>query len=334
MGRRRKGRAVSGWLILDKPEGVGSTEAVSKVRWLFGAAKAGHAGTLDPLASGLLPIALGDATRTVPHVMEGTKVYRFTTRWGEERTTDDREGEVLASSDARPTRDQIEALLPRYTGAIEQQPPTFSAIKVDGQRAYDLARRGEPADLPARPVTVHRFDLIEATDDEATFEVECGKGTYVRSLARDMGRDLGCRGYVSALRRTAVAPFDEEDLVPYADVLATELPKGDGKDDEMDGAAAEAARAARQEERHAALDAQRATLDGLLLDTAEALAGQPCVSLTADQASRVLSGNPVILRGRDAPLPTPDAHAVHRGKLVALGRIDMGAFHPSRVFGG
>ena len=305
VGRRRKGRAVSGWLILDKPVGVGSTEAVSKVRWLFGAQKAGHAGTLDPLASGLLPIALGDATRTVPHVMEGTKVYRFTARWGEERATDDREGEVLASSDARPARGEIEALLPRYTGEIEQRPPTFSAIKVDGERAYDLARKGKPTELPARPVVIHRFDLLNATGDEAEFEVECGKGTYVRSLARDMGRDLGCRGHVSALRRTEVAPFDAEDLVPWDEVLATE----------------------EREDRHGALDA-------MLLDTAEALAGQPCVTLSSDQATRVLSGNPVILRGRDAPLPAPDAHAVHRGRLVALGRIEMGAFHPTRVFGG
>ena len=309
MGRRRKGRAVSGWLILDKPVGVGSTEAVSKVRWLFGAQKAGHAGTLDPLASGLLPIALGDATRTVPHVMEGTKVYRFTARWGEERTTDDREGEVLATSDARPTREAIEALMDCYTGEIGQRPPTYSAIKVDGERAYDMARRGEPADLPERPVTIHRFDLIDVTDDEAEFEVECGKGTYVRSLARDMGRDLGCRGHVSALRRTEVAPFDAEDLVPWDEVLACE-------------------------ESYEALEDRHAALDAMLLEPAEALAGQPCVQLTSDQATRVLSGNPVILRGRDAPLPAPEAHATHRGRLVALGRIDMGAFHPNRVFSG
>ena len=310
MARRKKGRKVSGWLILDKPEGVGSTEAVGKARWLFGAQKAGHAGTLDPLASGLLPIALGDATRTVPHVMEGRKTYRFTVQWGEERATDDREGEAVARADARPSRADIEALLPRYTGTISQVPPLFSAIKLDGQRAYELARRGETPEIAPREVEVHALRLLGTAgpDDAveaATLEAECGKGTYVRAFARDMGRDLGCRGYVSALRRTAVAPFDEEDLVAWDELLAFE----------------------EREDRFEALDA-------LLLDTAEALAGQPCVELSADQAARVASGNPVILRGRDAPLPAPDAHAVHKGRLVALGRIEMGAFHPSRVFGG
>ena len=308
MARRKKGRKVSGWLILDKPEGLGSTQAVGKVRWLFDAQKAGHAGTLDPLASGLLPIALGDATRTVPYVMEGEKVYRFTARWGEERATDDREGEVTASSDERPSRADVEALLPRYTGTIEQVPPAYSAIKVDGERAYDLARAGDAQDLPTREVTIHRFEIVAHTGEETEFEVECGKGTYVRSLARDLGRDLGCRGHVSALRRTAVAPFDEADLVAWDEVTATE---------EVE----------EPTERHA-------TLDSLLLDTAEALAGQPCVELSSDQAARVARGNAVILRGRDAPLPTDAAHAVHRGRLVALGRIDKGAFHPSRVFGG
>ena len=312
MSRRKKGRKVSGWLILDKPEGLGSTQAVGKVRWLFGAQKAGHAGTLDPLASGLLPIALGDATRTVPHVMEGRKTYRFAVRWGEERATDDREGDVVASSPERPSREAIEALLPRYTGIIAQRPPAYSAIKVDGERAYDLARGGEAPELEPREVEVHGFRLLEANADEALFEVECGKGTYVRSLARDMGRDLGCHGYVSALRRTAVAPFDEEDLVAWDEVIAHDPEEGGGDD---------------EAERHAALDE-------LLLDTVEALAGQPFVELSADQAARVASGNPVILRGRDAPLPSDEAHATHKGRLVALGRIEMGAFHPSRVFGG
>ena len=308
MGRRKKGRKVSGWLIVDKPEGLGSTQAVGKVRWLFDAQKAGHAGTLDPLASGLLPIALGDATRTVPHVMEGEKVYRFTARWGEERATDDREGEVTARSDARPAREEVEALLPRYTGTIEQVPPAYSAIKVDGERAYDLARAGDAQELAAREVTIHRFEIVSHDSDETEFEVECGKGTYVRSLARDLGRDLGCRGHVSKLRRTVVAPFDEEDLVEWDEVL-----KAEGIEDVAD--------------RHV-------MLDELLLDTAEALAGQPCVELSSDQAARVSRGNAVILRGRDAPLPTDAAHAMHRGQLVALGRIDKGAFHPSRVFGG
>ena len=307
MPRRKKGRKVSGWLIVDKPVGLGSTQAVGKVRWLFGAQKAGHAGTLDPLASGLLPIALGDATRTVPHVMEGEKTYRFTVRWGEERSTDDGEGEVTERSDARLAPDEIEALLPSYTGTIKQAPPAFSAIKVDGERAYALARAGDAQELPTREVEVHRFDLIDAADHEATFEIDCGKGTYVRSLARDLGRDLGCFGYVSDLRRTRVAPFDAEDLTPWDRIVAME---------ELE-----------PHERHAALDA-------MLYDTIEALDGQARVELSSDQATRVLSGNPVILRGRDAPLPTDEAHATHRGELIALGRIDRGAFHPRRVFGG
>ena len=307
MPRRKKGRAVSGWLIVDKPEGLGSTQAVGKARWLFGAQKAGHAGTLDPLASGMLPIALGDATRTVPHVMEGEKTYRFTVRWGEERATDDREGAVTERSDARPTREGIEALLPRYTGVIEQAPPAYSAIKVDGERAYKLAREGDAQSLPTREVDVRRFALVEVSPDHASFVIDCGKGTYVRSLARDLGRDLGCLGHVSVLRRTGVAPFDEADMIAWDRIAATEeLAEG---------------------ERHAALDA-------MLYDTVEALDGQPRVELSREQATRVLSGNPVILRGRDAPLPAEKAHATHRGELIALGRIAMGAFHPRRVFGG
>ena len=307
MPRRKKGRAISGWLIVDKPEELGSTQAVGKVRWLFGAQKAGHAGTLDPLASGMLPIALGDATRTVPHVMEGEKTYRFTVQWGEERTTDDREGEVSERSGERPTRAEIEALLPRYTGMIQQAPPAYSAIKVNGERAYKLARDGDAKELPTREVEVRRFELVEANADSATFEVDCGKGTYVRAFARDMGRELGCFGHIAKLRRTGVAPFDEEDLIPWDRIIATE--------DMVEA------------ERHEALDA-------MLYDTVEALDGQPNVELTKDQLTRVLSGNPIILRGRDAPLPTDDAHATHRGELIALGRIDKGAFHPRRVFGG
>ena len=211
--RKKKGRPVSGWVILDKPVGMGSTEAVSKVKWLFQADKAGHAGTLDPLASGMLPIALGEATKTVPYVQDGAKVYRFTIAWGEERSTDDLEGPVTRTSDSRPSDADIRAIMPNYTGVIMQTPPQFSAIKIGGERAYDLARGGEAVDIPAREVEIGRFDLIERTDDTALFEIECGKGTYVRSLARDMGRDLGCYGHISTLRRTEVDPFVAEDLV-------------------------------------------------------------------------------------------------------------------------
>ena len=305
MGRRKGGRAVSGWLILDKPAGIGSTEAVGKVRWLFGAKKTGHAGTLDPLASGMLPLALGDATRTVPHVMEGTKVYEFEVTWGERRSTDDAEGEAVERSAKRPSAQEIEACLPSYIGEIKQVPPAFSAIKVGGDRAYDLARSGHEPKIGARTVWVGEIRLLTAQTEKATFTLTCGKGTYVRSIARDLGSDLACLGYVSALRRISVAPFTPDDLVSWDELLATE---------KMDVA-----------ERHA-------TLDQLLLDPVEALEGQPCVQLTDEQATRVLNGNPALLRGRSAPLPVETAHAVYRGRLVALGRIGEGAFHPNRVF--
>ena len=195
--RKPKGRPVSGGRILDKPEDFGSTEAVSKIKWLFNAQKCGHAGTLDPLASGMLPIALGDATKTVPYVMDGRKVYEFAVSWGEERSTDDLEGEATLTSDKRPTEAEISALLPNYTGTINQVPPQFSAIKIAGERAYDLARDGETVDIPSREVEIHRITLLKAETDRALFEFECGKGTYVRSLARDFGRDLCCYGHVS-----------------------------------------------------------------------------------------------------------------------------------------
>ena len=205
---------MHGWLVLDKPVGMTSTQAVGAIKRLFTRKRAGHAGTLDPLASGCLPIALGEATKTVPFVMDGRKVYRFTVRWGEERDTDDADGRVTATSDARPTRAAIEALLPRFTGTIAQVPPRFSAIKIEGERAYDLARDGETVELAARPVEIHRLELVDMPDaDHAEFEAECGKGTYVRALARDIGRALGCFGHVEALRRKAVGPFGENDMI-------------------------------------------------------------------------------------------------------------------------
>ena len=308
MARRgkKKGRPISGWLVLDKPEDFGSTEAVSKIKWLYKAQKAGHAGTLDPLASGMLPIALGEATKTVPYVMDGRKIYEFTVRWGEERTTDDREGEGAESSEQRPDLAEVEALLPCYTGIIEQVPPQFSAIKVDGNRAYDLAREGDTVELPPRQVEIHRLDLVACPDaDHAVFSVECGKGTYVRSLARDMGCDLGCFGHIATLRRTYVAPFGEDDLVPLKTLTALEA---------------------------VADEAERlAALDGHLIDTAEALALLPQVAVSEDQAQRLRRGNPIILRGRDAPLPAPGAYATRSGRLVSIGEIAEGEFRPRRV---
>jgi tRNA pseudouridine55 synthase len=304
--RKPKGRPISGWLILDKPVDFGSTEAVGKIKWLFNAQKAGHAGTLDPLASGMLPIALGDATKTVPYVMDGRKIYEFTVTWGEERSTDDLEGEVTQSSDQRPTEDAIRALLPGYTGVINQIPPQFSAIKIAGERAYDLAREGETVEIPSREVEVHRLTLLKCETDRAYFEVECGKGTYVRSLARDFGRDLGCYGHISELRRSYVAPFAEEMMVPLAELVALEAVED-------------------KDERLAALDA-------LLVDTAEALSALPQLRITDDQAHRLRMGNPIIVRGRDAPVAEPEAVALSGSKLVAIGEIAGGEFHPRRVF--
>ncbi len=305
--RKPKGRPISGWLILDKPVDFGSTEAVSKIKWLFKAQKAGHAGTLDPLASGMLPIALGDATKTVPYVMDGRKIYEFTVTWGEERATDDLEGGVTANSDQRPSEDDIRALLPKYTGVINQIPPQFSAIKISGERAYDLAREGETVEIPSREVEIFRLTLLACPDaNTAHFEVECGKGTYVRALARDFGRELGCYGYISGLRRSFVAPFAEETMVPLADLVALEAIED--------------------------ADERLAALDALLIDTAEALSSLPHLVINDDQAHRLKMGNPILVRGRDAPVAETEAYATARGKLIAIGEIGQGEFRPKRVF--
>ena len=214
MARRKRGRPVHGWVCLDKPLGMGSTEAVTRVRRLFDANKAGHAGTLDPLASGILPIALGEATKTVPFMMDARKVYRFSIEWGASTTTLDREGEVTGRSDVRPTADQVRAALPAFVGEIDQVPPAFSAIKVDGERAYDLARDGVVVELKSRPVTIHEASVTDAPDaDHVEITVLTGKGVYIRSLARDLAAVLGAEGHVSALRRERVGPFSLENTV-------------------------------------------------------------------------------------------------------------------------
>jgi tRNA pseudouridine55 synthase len=325
MARRgkKKGRPVSGWLVFDKPRGMGSTDAVAKIKWLYNADKAGHAGTLDPLASGMLPIALGEATKTVPYVQDGAKLYRFTVAWGEERTTDDLEGEAVRTSADRPDEAAIAALLPKYTGVIMQKPPAFSAIKIAGERAYDLARHGAAIDIPEREIEIGRFELIERPDeDHAVFEVECGKGTYVRSLARDMGRDLGCFGHVSDLRRLEVDPFTVDDLVTMEDIAAAVA--------EATPTPAEGEEVNQGRPEGAALQG----LDALLLDPSAALDCLPSVSLTDDAAARVRRGNPVIVRGREAPVEADEACAMVRGKLVAIGAIEAGMFKPRRVFAG
>jgi tRNA pseudouridine55 synthase len=305
--RKPKGRPVSGWLILDKPVDLGSTEAVSKIKWLFKAQKAGHAGTLDPLASGMLPIALGDATKTVPYVMDGRKIYEFAVSWGEERTTDDLEGDITQTSESRPNAEDIKAILPKYMGVIDQVPPQFSAIKIAGERAYDLAREGETVDIPSREVEIFRLTLLACPDANTShFEVECGKGTYVRALARDFGRELGCYGHISGLRRSFVAPFAEETMVPLAELM--ELEKIED------------------------LDERLAALDALMIDTSEALSALPHLAVNDDQAHRLKMGNPILVRGRDAPVAESEAYATARGRLVAIGEIGEGEFRPKRVF--
>ncbi len=322
-GKKPKGRPINGWIIFDKPKGMGSTEAVSKLKWLYFAQKAGHAGTLDPLASGMLPIAFGDATKTVPFVMDGRKVYRFTVRWGAETTTDDTEGPVVHSSETRPSEAEIEARLADYTGEIEQVPPSFSAVKIAGERAYDLAREGETVEIAARTVIVHRLEIIDCPDADTTvFEAECGKGTYVRAIARDLGRDLGCYGHVIELRRVSVGAFGEDDLVPLDELEAA---AEEGRE-ELDAEAIEAGAKAR------VVDFE--PLDEYLLAPEVALADLYEVALSDEQAGRVLSGNAVLLRGRDAPAFCDEAYATGHGRLVALGAIEEGAFKPKRVFGG
>lgn len=302
MTRRKQGKAVSGWLILDKPAGMTSTQAVGAVRRLFDARKAGHAGTLDPLATGILPIALGEATKTVPYAVEGEKGYRFTVRWGVETDTDDAEGRTISASDNRPEQDAIEALLPQFIGEILQTPPAYSAIKVDGERAYDLARAGEVVELEARPVCIDMLKLVECPcADTAVFEARCGKGTYVRALARDMGRALGCLGHVVALRRTRVASFLEADAVSM-----------------------DALRAAAEEGESIALR--------LLLPVEAALSELSVLNVGQSDAARLLRGQAVLIRGRDAPTTTGPTYATCKGQLIAVGRIERGELHPLRVF--
>ena len=288
-------RDISGWLVLDKPYGMTSTQAVGKVRWLYGAKKAGHAGTLDPLATGILPIALGEATKTVPVVQDGGKVYRFTIRWGAATTTDDAEGEIVATSDHRASAAEVHALLPVFTGTIMQRPPVFSAIKVAGERAYDLARAGEAVELEPRPVTVAALSLLRHGEETSDFEMACEKGTYVRALARDLAEALGTRGHVGALRRTAVGAFTEARAVPL-EALET-----------------------------------AADRDALLLPLAAGLGALPEIRLTPDQAIALRHGNPVLLAGAGAPVSLSEAWASCRGEAVAIGAVEQGWFKPRRV---
>ena len=308
--RRRKGLPIHGWINLDKPVGPTSTQAIGRVRRITGAGRVGHAGTLDPLASGVLPIALGEATKTVPYIQDARKIYRFTVRWGQATTTDDREGDVIAESAERPGNDDIQTIIPRFTGLIAQAPPAFSAIRIAGERAYDLARAGTPAEMAERPIDIHRLEWISNDDqDHAVFEVETGKGAYVRSLARDMGKALGTFGHISALRRMAVGQFRVENGFPLDfDALPSDI----------------------------------AGLTEHVLPIETVLDDIPALALTADEAQRLKCGQTVglfthhhrdwlaelIAEGRDRGIVL----ALWQGKAVAMVRIDSAEAQPVRVF--
>jgi tRNA pseudouridine55 synthase len=305
VAKKNKKRDVHGWIVLDKPVGMTSTHAVSVVKHLFTAKRAGHAGTLDPLASGCLPIALGEATKTVPFVVDGRKTYHFTVCWGEERDTDDAEGRVVARSETRPDPATIRSLLPRFTGTIEQVPPRFSAVKIDGERAYDLARDGETVELAPRAVAIHRLELLETPDpDHAVLAAECGKGTYVRSLARDFGRALGALGHVSALRRSRVGPFGESDMISLEPLesLCHRAAAGEGH------------------------------LADVLLPIETALDDIPALAVSPADAARLQRGQAVLLRGGDASIVRGVVQVASSGLLVAIAEVDRGEIIPRRVF--
>jgi len=314
MARRKKGQDIHGWVILDKPLDMTSTQAVGAVRRLFDAKKAGHAGTLDPLASGVLPIALGEATKTVPFAQDGAKTYRFTIQWGESTDTLDAEGEVIAQSDVRPSRDAIAAALPDFIGDIAQIPPKFSAIRIDGARAYDLARAGEEVEMVARPVTVHGLKLLDApSSDLAVLELHCGKGTYVRAIARDLAAKLGTEGHVAALRRVAVGPFAAANAVTL-DELTEMAHKGRASD---------------------GLHPVETALDDI-----------PALAVTEDEAQSLRQGRPIVLLPRQAQelrdkrrprdIAGKDgsrlALAMCGETAAAIGEARAGRFEPVRVF--
>ena len=307
MARRRKGDAVSGWICLDKPYDLTSTHAVSRVRRAFNAQKAGHAGTLDPLATGILPIALGEATKTVPYLVDANKAYRFTIAWGATTATYDREGEVTARSDVRPTAAAVEAALPAFVGEISQVPPAYSAIKVDGERSYDLARAGQAVELAARIVSVHSARVADVPDaDHITLEIECGKGTYVRAIARDLADGLGACGHVHDLRRTRVGGFTEQNAVTLE--FLEDLGYGP-----------------RQSE--------------LLLPVETALDDIPELAVTAEDAFRLKQGRAIVLVPRQVETlkarlkpGSRIVSAMAGGSVVALCEMRAGRLEPTRVF--
>ena len=299
MARRKKGKDISGWLVVDKPAGITSTAVVNKVRWAMGAQKAGHAGTLDPAATGVLAVALGEATKTVPFVTDALKCYRFTVRFGQRTNTDDAEGEVIAESDLRPTDAEIAAALPAFEGDILQVPPQFSAVKIDGERAYARAREGEEMDIAPRPLWVESLTMISRPDaDHAILEMVCGKGGYVRSIARDLGERLGCHAHVLSLRRLWSGAFDAEDGVTMERI------------EEL---------------------AQTGALEALLRPLEDGLSDLPEVRCTPEAAARLRNGNPAPVIASEAEYGDI-AWASEGGRAVAVGSYRAGELHPSRVF--
>ncbi len=305
MARKKKGNPVNGWIILDKPLGLTSTQAIGKLRRLFNPQKIGHAGTLDPLATGILPIAMGEATKTIPFVQDAKKGYEFTLTWGEARSTDDAEGDVIATSDVRPAREDIMNALPAFMGEIEQTPPQFSAIKIDGQRAYDLARAGQEVEIKSRTVTINEFNLIDCDNETASFYVDCGKGTYIRALARDLAESLGSKAYVSKLRRTQVGCFHEDNSFLLAKL----------------------------EEMH-----DSAGLDEALLGIESALDDILALSISQNEAALLKSGQALKMVKRSDLQRLGDVKkgqtvlAVYEEKPIALTQLEKGELKPVRVF--
>ncbi|MEM7619977.1 MAG: tRNA pseudouridine(55) synthase TruB [Pseudomonadota bacterium] len=314
MARRKKGNPIHGWLVLDKPQDITSTTAVNKIKRLLNAQKAGHAGTLDPLATGILPIALGEATKTVPYLMDSEKEYSFTVSWGVETNTDDQEGEPTQTSQIRPKEQDIVELLPRFTGKIDQVPPKFSAIKLDGERAYKRARDNEDFALKPRQVNIKQLRCLTTQQEHSSFAITCGKGTYIRSLARDMGRILGCYGHISQLRRTRVGPFAEKHTVTLEKILEK---------------AKNISHSAPNQNTDFVQDLEH-TLH--LLPAQAALDDIPAITVAKPQAQRLKQGQSALITGQNAPISEDLVYVLSEGKLIAIGKIEKGQVVPSRVF--
>jgi len=301
---KKRGKPIHGWVVFDKPLGMSSTQGVGKIRWLFDAEKAGHGGTLDPLATGLLPIALGEATKTVQWAMDGRKTYQFRIQWGAETETDDLEGKVTAQSEQRSSRNSIESILTKFIGEITQVPPIYSALKIDGERAYDLARAGEKPEMTPRQVLIEELRLLDASNPgHADFETVCGKGTYIRALARDIGRALGCLGHLTLLRRTQVGAFGEKDMISL-EILEELRHRPDGV-----------------EALNEALHSIVTVLDGI-----------PALAVMDQDAAKLRQGQSVLLRGANAPINCEAVLVNHDGRPLGICEISQGSLKTKRLF--